>query len=129
MEPGSFTLPVLILTTQCAAVSTWLLVMMEPPQYGADSPGDTSPTCVHKYQLKTPQLKSCKLLPTCQGYSLASVSTPPTILVTLLTWPQLHVAEVVVAVVVVMGPVVVVVTGDGVDVDGVVVVGAEHLGK
>ena len=48
---------------------------------------------------------------------------------TLLAWPQLHVAEVVVAVVVVMGPVVVVVTGDGVDVDGVVVVGAEHLGK
>ena len=67
--------------------------------------------------------------PTCQGYSLASVSTPPTILVTLLTWPQLHVAVVVVAVVVVMGPVVVVVTGDGVDVDRVVVVGAEHLGK
>ena len=68
-------------------------------------------------------------VPTCQGYSLASVSTPPTILVTLLTWPQLHVAVVVVAVVVVTGPVVVVVTGDGVDVDGVVVVGAEHLGK
>ena len=66
---------------------------------------------------------------TCQGYSLASVSTPPTILVTLLAWPQLHVAVVVVAVVVVMGPAVVVVTGDGVDVDGVVVVGAEHLGK
>ena len=69
------------------------------------------------------------MLPTCQGYSLASVSTPPTILVTLLTWPQLHVAVVVVAVVEVMGLVVVVVVGDGVDVDRVVVVGAEHLGK
>ena len=68
--------------------------------------------------------------PTCQGYSLASVSTPPTILVTLLAWPQLHVAVVVVAVVVVMvTAVVVVVIGDGVDVDGVVVVGAEQLGK
>ena len=48
------------------------------------------------------------MLPTCQGYSLASVSTPPTILVTLLTWPQLHVAVVVVAVVVMIGPVVVI---------------------
>ena len=48
---------------------------------------------------------------------------------TLLTWPQLHVAVVVVVVVVLMGPAVVVVTGDGVDVGGVVVVGAEHLGK
>ena len=65
---------------------------------------------------------------TCQGYSLASVSTPPTILVTLLAWPQLHVAVVVVAVVVMMGPVVVVVIGDGVDVDGVVVTGAEQFG-
>ena len=46
---------------------------------------------------------------------------------TLLAWPQLHVAVVVVAVVVVMGLVVVVVIGDGVDVDGVVVVGAEHF--
>ena len=77
-------------------------------------------------QLKTQ--KSCNLLPTCQGYSLAPVSTPPTILVTLLAWPQLHVA-VVVAVVVVMGPVVVVVIGDVVDVGGVVVVGAEHFRK
>ena len=67
------------------------------------------------------------MLPTCQGYSLASVSTPPTILVTLLAWPQLHVAVVVVAVVVVMGLAVVVVTGDGVDVDGVVVVGAAYF--
>ena len=68
--------------------------------------------------------------PTCQGYSLASVSTPPTILVTLLTWPQLHVAVLVVAVVVVlMGLVVVVVIGDGVDVDGVIVVGAAHFGQ
>ena len=48
---------------------------------------------------------------------------------TLLTWPQLHVAVVVVAVVVLMGPAVVVVTGDGVDVDGVIVVGAAHFGQ
>ena len=48
---------------------------------------------------------------------------------TLLAWPQLHVAVVVVAVVVLMGLVVVVVIGDGVDVGGVVVVGAEYLGK
>ena len=74
-------------------------------------------------------LGSCKLLPTCQGYSLASVSTPPTILVTRLAWPQLQVAVVVVAVVLVMGPAVVVVIGDGVDVYGVVVVGAEHCGQ
>ena len=47
---------------------------------------------------------------------------------TLLAWPQLHVAVVVVAVVVVMGLVVVVVIGDGVDVDGVVVTGAEQFG-
>ena len=70
-----------------------------------------------------------QVAPTCQGYSLASVSTPPTILVTLLAWPQLHVAVVVVAVVVVMGLAVVVVIGDGVDVDGVVVVGASHCGQ
>ena len=48
---------------------------------------------------------------------------------TLLAWPQLHVAVVVLAVVVVIGPVVVVVIGDGVDVDEVVVVGSEHFGK
>ena len=48
---------------------------------------------------------------------------------TLLTWPQLHVASDVVAVVVVMGLAVVVVIGDGVDVDGVVVVGASHCGQ
>ena len=48
---------------------------------------------------------------------------------TLLTWPQLHVAVVVVAVVVMIGPVVVVVIGDGVDVDGVVVTGAEKFGQ
>ena len=79
------------------------------------------------YMNITQNLGSCKLLPTCQGYSLASVSTPPTILVTLLAWPQLHVAVGVVAVGVVMGPAVVVVIGDGVDVDGVVVAGAIHF--
>merc|ERR1711884_301278 len=79
------------------------------------------------WSILTQILQDNNLLPTCQGYSLASVSTPPTILVTLLAWPQLHVAVVVVAVVVVMGPVVVVVIGDGVDVDGVVVTGAEQF--
>ena len=57
---------------------------------------------------KAQSLESYNLLPTCQGYSLATVSTPPTILVTLLAWPQLHVAVVVVAVVVVVGLAVVV---------------------
>ena len=48
---------------------------------------------------------------------------------TLLAWPQLHVAVVVVAVVMMIGPVVVVVMGDGVDVDGVVVTGAKQFGQ
>ena len=47
---------------------------------------------------------------------------------TLLARPQLHVAVVVVAVVVMMGLSVVVVIGDGVDVDGIVAVGAERFG-
>ena len=46
---------------------------------------------------------------------------------TLLAWPQLHVAVVVVAVVVMIGRVVVVVIGDGVYVDGVVVTGADNI--
>ena len=36
--------------------------------------------------------------PTCQGYSLTSVSTPPTILVTLCAKPQLQLAVAVVVV-------------------------------
>ena len=44
--------------------------------------------------------------PTCQGYSLTSVSTPPTILVTLCATPQLQLA---VSIVVVM------LLGDAVD--------------
>ena len=85
---------------------------------------------VHKnINLESLTLQVAVQVPTCQGYSLASVSTPPTILVTLLAWPQLHVAVVVVAVVVVMvTAVLVVVIGDGVDVDGVVVTGAEQFG-
>ena len=63
MEPGSFTFPVLLLTTQCAAVSTWLLVRIEPPQYGADSPGDTSPTCVHEYYMESRILRVAGHLP------------------------------------------------------------------
>ena len=44
--------------------------------------------------------------PTCQGYSLTSVSTPPTILVCLCATPQLHVP---------LGGAAVVVAGAGVD--------------
>ena len=40
------------------------------------------------------------VIPTCQGYSLTSVSTPPTILVCLCATPQLHVPLVGAAVVV-----------------------------
>ena len=65
------TVPVLVSKVQWAAVSTWRLVMMEPPHQGVTSPGDTRPTC--------------------HGYSFTSVSWPPTILVCLLTTPQLHV--------------------------------------
>ena len=48
---------------------------------------------------------------------------------TLLAWPQLHVAVVVVAVVVEMGLAVVVVIRLGVNVYGVVVVGAAYFGQ
>ena len=56
------------------------------------------------------------LCPTCQGYSLTSVSTPPTILVRLLAWPQVQ--ELVLPLeMVVAGGRVVVETGEGVVVE------------
>ena len=71
---------------QWAAVRMWRLVMMEPPQKGVISPGDTRPTYVgcwiHIHTV---------LCLTCHGYSFTSVSTPPTILVRLLARPQLQV--------------------------------------
>jgi len=54
---------------QWAAVSTCLLLIRVPPQKGVFPLLETSPTC--------------------QGYSLASVATPPTIL-SLLTSPHTH---------------------------------------
>ena len=45
--------------------------------------------------------------PTCHGYSLASVSCPPTILVRLLAWPQVQVLVLVLGIVVAVGCVVV----------------------
>ena len=42
---------------------------------------------------------SLHLCLTCQGYSLTSVSWPPTILVSLLAWPQVQVLMVAVVVV------------------------------
>ena len=60
----------LLPAVQWAAVIMWRSERMEPPQKGTLLEGKTSPTC--------------------QGYSLTSVSWPPTILVPLFTWPQLH---------------------------------------
>ena len=56
------------------------------------------------------------LCPTCQGYSLTSVSWPPTILVRLLAWPQVQVLVLPLEMVVAGGGVVVV-TGEGVVVE------------
>ena len=56
---------------QWAAVKMVLLLRIEPPQYGLLPKELTSPTC--------------------HGYSLISVTTPPTILVALLGIPQLQV--------------------------------------
>ena len=53
------------------------------------------------------------MCPTCQGYSLTSVSWPPTILVCLLAWPQVQVLVLPLEMVVAVGGVVVV-TGEGV---------------
>ena len=66
------------------------------------------------------------LCPTCHGYSFTSVSIPPTILVILLAWPQLHVV-VVVAVVLDIGLIVVVPGSVGAGVDVVLAVGARIL--
>ena len=66
------------------------------------------------------------LCPTCHGYSFTSVSNPPTILVILLAWPQLHVV-VVVGVVLDIGLIVVVPGSVGAGVDVVLAVGARIL--
>ena len=59
-----------IFVPQCAAVRTsWELIRL-PPQKGLEDLEDRRPTC--------------------QGYSLASVLTPPTILDTVFAWPHLH---------------------------------------
>ena len=63
---------------------------------------------------------------TCHGYSFTSVSIPPTILVILLAWPQLHVV-VVVAVVLDIGLIVVVPGSVGAGVDVVLVFGARII--
>jgi len=68
---------------QWAAVRTCWLEIRDPPQKGLLPLEDTSPTC--------------------QGYSLTSVSWPPTILLPLFTWPQLHLEVEPVVVVVVIG--------------------------
>jgi len=60
-----------------------------------------------------------KAIPTCHGYSLASVSTPPTILLTLLATPHLHSLEGVFVIGTVVSTGVVVVPGVGL---GVVVI-------
>jgi len=75
-------LPVDPPAVQWAAVRTCWFEIKDPPQKGLLPLEDTSPTC--------------------QGYSLTSVSCPPTILLPLLTWPQLHL-EVEPVVVVVIG--------------------------
>ena len=60
-----------MLVPQCAAVRTsWELIRL-PPQKGVE-------------------LDMEDKRPTCQGYSLASVLTPPTILDTVFAWPHLH---------------------------------------
>ena len=83
----------------------WRLVMMEPPQKGVISPGDTRPTYVgcwiHIHTLTV-------LCLTCHGYSFTSVSTPPTILARLLAWPQLQVLLLLLEVVAAVGVVVIV---------------------
>jgi len=78
---------------QWAAVRTCWVEIRDPPHQGWVPEPDTSPTC--------------------HGYSLTSVSCPPTILVPLFTWPQLQVEDpdVVIGAAV---PAVVVVSGSGV---------------
>ena len=80
------------LPVQWAAVRISLLLMRLPPQNGVLS-------------------EELEISPTCHGYSLASVFTPPTILETRLAWP--HLQEVRGGAVVVTGAWVVVVTGGG----------------
>ena len=60
-------------SVQWAAVRMCLSEMMDPPQEGV-----------------LPSEMPTNTIPTCQGYSLTSVSVPPMILVALLTSPQLQ---------------------------------------
>ena len=98
--------------------------MMEPPQKGVISPGDTRPTYVgcwiHIHTV---------LCLTCHGYSFTSVSTPPTILVRLLARPQVQVLLLLLEVVAAVGVVVVVLAPEVVVEDVVVVatVGGEMV--
>ena len=93
--------------------------MMEPPQKGVISPGDTRPTYVgcwiHIHTLTV-------LCLTCHGYSFTSVSTPPTILARLLARPQLQVLLLLLEVVAAVGVVVVLALEVMVAVEDVVVV-------
>ena len=76
---------------QWAAVSTWRVESSEPPHQGLLPVLDTRPTLWSKH-LKS-IMKNLSHL-TCHGYSLTSVSTPPTILVVVRASPQLHVEPV-----------------------------------
>ena len=72
MSPGAWS------SVQWAALSTHLVLTREPPQKMEQAPGleqDQDPTS-----------------PACQGYAFTSVLTPPTILVALLTRPQVQLA-------------------------------------
>ena len=90
--------------------------MIEPPQKGVISPEETRPT----YTMGSVVIEFQTFPnPTCHGYSLTSVSTPPTILVRLCTKPQV---QLVVAGLVVGDVAVVVIDGGVVVTDGAVVV-------
>ena len=102
IEAGSLTSFMQLSKVQWAAVRMWRLVMMEPPQQGFISPGDTRPT-LNRYIFQKLNIQFTfslmiiqmihllyQLLNTCHGNSFTSVSTPPTILVFLQTRPQSH---------------------------------------
>ena len=125
MEAGTLASSVLLSNVQWAAVRTWRLVIREPPHQGTFSPGDTRPTCIAKYETAAQSSSFLNVsVNTCQGYSFTSVSTPPTILVLLLTRPQLQVpvGPEELGVVVIPDPSVVVVSDSSVVVAAVVVV-------
>ena len=87
----------------------WRLDMMEPPQKGVISPGDTRPTCVGCWcWIHIHYSHTTVLCLTCHGYSFTSVSTPPTILARLLAWPQLQVLLLLLEVVAAVGVVLII---------------------